>query len=686
MKSKLTRREFLRVSAIASAGAVLAACAPAPTATPVPPTVAPTAPRAPTLAPTTAPTAPPAPTSIPKPTVPPSKYNEASALADLVKAGKLPPVDQRLPKKPYVVKGRAAIGKYGGEVRMMRSSVTNIGYDWVSERPLSYSDLDFKSIEGMVFESWEVKDDGKTFVFTLRDGLKWSDGNPFTTEDVRFWWEDVALNKDLSTSVDWQFRHGGEPMKMKVIDPLTFQVTFVRPFGNFIAHMTRFPLGRFILPSQYLKQFHSKYRPAAELDAEVKKAGFTKWPQLFNAKNLGMFRYGSPGSQEHPTLGAWIVSDITSAGTAVLDRNPYYWKVDEAGNQLPYFDRLRYELIQKSEMIPIKLIQGDLDFLGTGVATIASYPLYKEYEGKQPYVVGDYISTGPDRYTLFPNPTVKDQVLREIIQHPNFVKALSVAINREEINKSLYYGLAKMGQLAPMPGSRYYEEEFGKAWAQYDKALANKLLDEMGLDKRDAQKFRLRPDGQRLSLEIQHSGIRVGPSLGQFTEMVISYWRDIGIDASTREIQAALEEERWQNDEIQVAAWYADRSTDLLLTVEMRWFVPTEPDKAGPGSAWGRWFSTGGLKGEKPPQRILDFYDLYAQIQETTDETKRTELVKTILRSHAKDPLGIGSVLECPGPLVFNKKMQNLPKAKSVVGWDTYNMSTYHPEAWFYSS
>lgn len=656
----LTRREFLRLSAVAGTGAVLAACVPS--AAPATPAVQSVTQQA-------------------------TKYNEAPSLADLVKAGKLPPVEQRLPKSPYVVKGRAEIGKYGGDVRMMRSAVSGLGgYDWVSERPLSYSDLDFKTIEGMVFESWEVKDDGKTFVFKLRDGMKWSDGEPFTTEDVQFWWEDIALNKDLSPAVDWQFRLGGQPMTMKVIDPLTFQVTFVVPFGNFIAHMTRFPLGRFIVPKHYLKQFHAKYRPQAELDAEVTKAGFTKWTQLFNARNLSMFTYGSPGSQQFPTLGAWIVSDITSDGAAVLTRNPYYWKVDEAGNQLPYFDRLLYTLVQKSETIPIKVIQGDLDFLGTGGATIASYPLYKEYEAKQNYVVGDYISTGPDRYTLFPNPTVKDPVLRQIIQHPNFVKALSVAINREEINKTLFNGLAKMGQLAPMRGTRYYEDEFAQAWAQFDKALANKLLDEMGLDKKDSQGFRLRSDGQRLSLAIQHSGIRVGPSLGAFTELIVSYWQDVGVDASTHEIAAALEESRWQNDEIAVAAWYADRCTDLLMTVEMRWFVPTEPDKAGPGSAWGRWYSSGGLKGEKPPERIAGFYTLYEQIQQTTDETQRTDLVKQILRSHAKDPLGIGTVLECPGPIISNKRMRNLPKPKSLLGWDTYNISSYHPEAWFYGT
>ncbi|NIV37727.1 MAG: hypothetical protein GWN58_52435, partial [Anaerolineae bacterium] len=350
-------------------------------------------------------------------------------------------------------------------------------------------------------------------------------------------------------------------------------------------------------------------------------------------------------------------------------------------------DNLRIDFVASTEIVTQKIIQGELDYVGPHDVSIARYPLYKENEERSNYIVGDYLSCMTDRYTLFPQHNLEDKVLEEIANHPNFVKALSVAIDREEINQSLYFGLARMGQLGPMPNSKYYKEAYGTAWAQYDPELANQLLDEMGLDQRDSEDFRLRPDGERLRYNIEHSGARVGVSTHEFTEMVVTFWRAIGIDATTKEEQESLYNERLVNGQVHCGVWHADRCTDLLLPLEWRWYIPVQINQGGPAQKWAQWFNAADREAEgleEPPQEIKQLYEWHAQLNSTPDEDERVALGQNIFDYLAENPLSIGSVLESPAPLIFNKNIRNLPRPKVPVGWDTYGISTYHPEAFFY--
>jgi len=382
-----------------------------------------------------------------------------------------------------------------------------------------------------------------------------------------------------------------------------------------------------------------------------------------------------------------MIVDNPTEGLYIWDRNPYYWKVDLAGNQLPYIDHLRIDYAASTEVVTLKIIQGELDYVGPHDVTVAQYPLYKENEEKSNYVVGDYLSCMTDRYTLYPQHNLQDKVLEEIVNHPNFVKALSVAIDREEINQSLYFGLARMGQMGPMPMSKYYKEKYGTAWAQYDPDLANQLLDEMGLDKRDSEGFRLRPDGKRLDFNIEHAGARVGVATHEFTEMVVSYWRDVGIYATTKEEQESLYNERLLNLECHCGVWHQDRCTDMLLHIEMRWFIPINTSQGGPAQAWAQWYLAADKSAEglvEPPDYIKQLYEWHDQLQAVVSETERVALGQKIFDWLAENPLSIGTVLESPAPLLFNKNMRNLPRPKVPIGWDSYGISTYHPEAFYY--
>ncbi len=683
-QKKLKRREFLQLSAAATLGAVATACAGPATPQVIKETV-----------PVEVTKVVPQEVKVTVEVEVPKGWGEAPSLEAKVKAGELPPVDERLPVNPFVVGGREAIGVYGGEVRMIHfDTVWSVDtYDWYTDRMLQYSDIDLRTLVPNMIESWEGSEDGTTYTIHMREGMKWSDGHPLTTEDVDFWWNDWATVEGLGWVGQAFAGIQNKWPTIEIIDDYTFRVKFDYPFGIFPHLLTRHPGGYPaegpFMPKHFLKDYHIKYAGEEALKKMMEELGVETWENVINrfvqwGMNIWQFPTYAKG---FPTLSAWVPVDYPAEGLVIFERNPYYWKVDMAGNQLPYIDTHRLEYLAKTETMDVKMIAGEIDWIGMHDVTIAKYPLYMENRERGHYVVGDYLSCMTDRYTLFPRHTLpNDPVLEEIVNHPNWVKALSVAIDRNEINEALFYGLARMGQLAPMPNSKYYKEKYGTAWAQYDPELANKLLDEMGLDKRDSEGYRLRPDGKRLTYNIEHCGIRVGASVHEFTEMVCTYWREIGIDATTKEIDESLYNQRMLADEIHVGVWHADRCTDMLLPLQMQWYVPTgDPAQGGASAAWYRWYTAVDKTDlPEPPEPIKQLFAWVDEMRSVVDDEERVKIGQKIFDYLAENPLSIGVVLESPCPLIINKNMRNLPRPKVPIGWDTYGINTYHPAAFFY--
>jgi peptide/nickel transport system substrate-binding protein len=238
--------------------------------------------------------------------------------------------------------------------------------------------------------------------------------------------------------------------------------------------------------------------------------------------------------------------------------------------------------------------------------------------------------------------------------------------------------------MCPMPNSKYFKEKYATAWAQYDPDLANQMLDEMGLDERDGDGFRLRPDGERLKYNIEHPGERAGASVPEFTEMVVTFWREVGIDATTKELDSSLWGERMDASLIHCGIWHNDEVTDMLFPFEMYWYLPLDDGGRSGDMEWGRWVVSEGAEGEEPPAEILKLVENFNKMQVTNDEAERLALGQEILDYLAEYPRKIGAVVESPAPLIFNKNMRNLPRPKVPMGWDTYGISAYHPEAFFY--
>jgi peptide/nickel transport system substrate-binding protein len=624
-----------------------------------------------------------------------SLYHEAPELRGKVTQGALPSVELRLPEHPLVVSGVKEIGTYGGMIRMIHKDpvwfISN--YDLNSDRILQYSDQDLRTIEANIFESWQVSSDAREWTFHMRSGMKWSDGSPLTSEDIRFWWEDVMNNLELAPWVPKEFRIGGSRMVVTIIDAYTLKFIFAASFGNFTTHLTRYqPFTSVLLPSAYMKQFHVDYADPAKLSQLITQYGFTTWVELFNYMN--QWGEGTWVAQANPTqipvLSAWHIVSNQQTGVFLWERNPYYWKIDLVGNQLPYISGLRFDLVSNDTEVKSRLSQGQIDLLGQHDVSMADYPYYQAHTAQGNYIIGDYLSCMVDRYVLFPQHYIAgDSVLTDIVNHPNFVKALSVAINREAINQVLFYNLANMGQMSVMPNSKYYKAAYGTAWAQYDKPLANQLLDAMGLDKRDSENYRLRSDGQRLTFTIEHAGERIGPSAAAFADAVASYWRAVDIDSMAVSEDESIYGQHMSNYQVHCAIWPADRCTDMLWHIDPCWFIPTNNGQQGTAcSAWANWYTAEDRSDPNlivPPLAIQTLYGYFDQMTTTQSETERVQYGQQILDYLAANPLEIGVVLDCPAPLLFNKFMRNLPPAKAPIGWDTYGLSTYHPETFFFN-
>ncbi|NLF03305.1 MAG: ABC transporter substrate-binding protein, partial [Anaerolineales bacterium] len=480
MGNKLTRRSFLQVSLAAGGSAVLAACGQAtPVATEAPPAEATEAPVEATEAPAEA-TAVPA-TPVPATEAPqPAKYTESPMLAEKVAAGELPPIEERLPLEPKIVNAlppdwlTPEIGKHGGTLRLADGTVqySNDGYMMHCTPPLNTPGIQGDNVTPNLFKSYESNDDYSEYTFTLREGMKWSDGVPVTTEDIRFVWEDLVLNEEYSPAgPSSRFRAGSKirnnPMTLEIIDDYTFKCTFDGPYGGFPVALSIqgwVSYNEIMQPRHFLEQFHPKYADPDELAAAIAAENFETWVQLMGFKAFNSWNYFRVQSLEVPKLTPWILVE-SSDQRCVTERNPYYWKVDAAGNQLPYFDRIEYTYVPDREVLAIQQMAGDVDYACEPLV-MPKLSLYRENEevGKFRLMLGNIHRTSG---CAFLHLTVPDEAWRKVVQNLDFRRALSHAIDRLEIIDAVYYGLGEPSHLNPN---------------EYDPDLANELLDGIGMD------------------------------------------------------------------------------------------------------------------------------------------------------------------------------------------------------------
>jgi peptide/nickel transport system substrate-binding protein len=645
--NKISRREFIHISALAAAGVTLAACAKAteapkevPTATTAPAKVEPTA----TPVPVTAPTG-----------------KEAPALEALVAAGTLPPLDERLPTQPFVVGPGVLVvqehldwevGTYEGGI--LRAVTTNPTWSYPCQHALENIINTPKHhtgpMTGNIVESFTVSDDVMKYTFIMRKGMKWSDGEPLTTDDIRFAWEDCLLNEQITAALGSQFRDGakpnGDPMTLEIVDDYSFNVTFKTPTGRFLNEIGMGnlwdPYGELIRPKHYLTQFHATYTPVDQLKPLLDKEGLTEgeWHRLFNARGGNWWGGGCEHEAEGlPVLRGWNVMPSPEE-QIVMERNPYYHKVDTEGKQLPYIGRIEAKVVATPENIPSTIITGEINFCRE-ILRHTDVGLYKENE-KDAYRVNLNMvyHNAPVAFMLnYNNP---DPVWQQVVLDVRFRQAINAAINNQEIIDALYLGLGTHDPWFP---------------AVDDPEVANELLDEIGMDKRDAEGFRLGPDGNRFEILFE---IVTDPLFGQPAEMISQHLNAVGLRTTLKQLEGALFYERRDANQLFASVDWCDACNwpyihwwDRMPDTRIRW-----------GRLWEDWMRTDGEEGTEPPDWIKELYEIDSELQAVNPNTEAAEAAYKRFADWEMKNIPIFPVArDVADPCIVPPNLRNVPKA-----------------------
>ena len=688
-KNQISRRQFLVMSSSFAAGLALTACGtPTPvvenTAVPQPaaqPTAT-TAPAAPTATVDAAAAATPTTAAVVSPL---TQFKESPMLAELVKAGKLPPVEKRLPANPVEETPTNVIGTYGGTFYATGQApeTTSDAQIGMVAGLFHFSD-DLKVTTPEVAESYNMSEDGKTCTINLRKGLKWSDGEDFTSDDMMFYFEDWQFDKDLAPTLATQWQPGGVPMKVTKVDDYSVRFDFEVPNPAFaLLHYSGAPIEPY-RARHYMEKFHIKYNPKA--DEEAKAAGFDDWKARFG--KVAALNYGvqDPGL---PVLGAWHPVKNDSQ-RQYYERNPYYWKVDPEGNQLPYIDKVQVEYTSGLEVTNMKAISGDVTVSGLDMLLV-NYPVLKSNEAAGDYTVKlVYSERGSDVAFAF-NTLHPDPVMRELFNDVRFRQAISVSVNRAEVNELVFLGQGVPRQATINESASFFKQEWADSFAQYDVDLAGKLLDEVGLDKKDAQGFRMRPDGKPFSFMLEYLP-QEGPKTETF-ELIVKHFAKVGlkVEAAARERSYLIT--RLQASEHDCSGWHVDRQ------LERASYAYGSTQKLGPGGdsaitwakPWRDWFISGGKAGQEPPQAAKDLFDAYGEWQQQTMGT--AEYMAAGQKVHdliAQDLWVIGIIGEGPQPVIIKNNLENVFKTGDdrKIWWGAANWFwlPHKPWQWFFKA
>ncbi len=641
MSDRLSRRRFLYISGLAATATAAAACGatPAPVATTAPPEAT-TAPAEATVA-TTAPEA------------PASKYSEAPDLAAMVEAGTLPPVDERLPMEPLVLTPVYEVGQYGGIWHQLHMGSTDVWQNnYKTAEFLGKFDPD-GAIVPNIAKGWEFSEDGTSITIFLREGMKWSDGAPFTTDDVMFWYNDVVLSDELTPAKPSQIKRAGELGQVEKVDDYAFKITWVAPYGAFYDHLSTFRMWQ---PAHYLKQFHAAYATKEELDAAMKQERFDIWTDLFGSKTAFA---DNPGT---PDFMPWNPTNNVDQPIQVWERNPYYYKVDPAGNQLPYINRLERTLLPDAEAILLKAIAGDADFESRRIENVQNYPVVKENEEKGNYRVVLEDNAGSNIGTTFFNYAHKDEYLRELFLNQDFRVAMSHALDRQEIADIVHKGLTPPSQASVAQSSIWWEERYSTAFLEYDPDKANALLDSVGLDQRDGDGFRLRPDGKRLTL-INSIFDEARTAQVEMAELMKEQWNAVGLDIVNNALDRQLWVAQTQALEHDLSVYIMGMGHKTQTPIQQLVMFCVESGSTHWASAWALWYQTGGAEGVEPPEQIKQLQAIYEQCLAETDVAERNALIKEACANHADNLWMIGIVNESDYGrfMVVNNDLGNVP-------------------------
>ncbi|MGF1592070.1 MAG: ABC transporter substrate-binding protein [Kiloniellaceae bacterium] len=607
-----------------------------------------------------------------------AELKETPALQARVAAGELPGIAERLPAVPRVsISGPdLSVGHHGGDIRMLitRDKDVRMMVVYGYARLVGYDEK--LEIVPDILEWLEVED-GRIFTLKLREGHRWSDGAPFTAEDFRYFWEDVANNEELSpVGPEIALSIDGELPEFEVVDETTVRYSWSKPNPFLIPALAGArPLELFV-PSHYLKQFHAKYGDAEQIAAAVSAAGARSWAQLHN--RIGD-TYDST-DPKLPSLQPWSNATPPPSSRFIGQRNPYYHRIDAAGQQLPYADRFLLDVVGGA-LVPAKTAAGDADLQSRGLS-FSDYTFLKAGEDRSGYNVRLWKTVRGAQLALYPNLNVDDPVWRKLNRDARFRQALSLGIDRAEINQVIYYGLCLETNNSVLPDSPLFKAEYGQAWAAFDPQRANDLLDEIGLTERGGDGIRKLPDGRPLEIIVETAGENTEEV--DALELIRDSWRQIGVKLFTKPSQREVLRNRIFAGETVMAIWFGYENGIPTPYTSPEEFVPIHQISFH-WPKWGQYAETRGNSGEpvdmEKPQRLLELYDAW-RIADTRAEKEAAW--QEILEIHAEEVYTIGLVAQVPQPVVVARALRNVP-TEGIYNWDPgAQFGMYRPERfWF---
>jgi len=594
----------------------------------------------------------------------PGRYLETPALAEAVAQGALPPVAARLPATPAVSEMLAAHrepGRHGGALRMIMGAAKDTrmmavyGYArlvrYEARLQLVPDILERVDVEGQ-----------RVFTLHLREGHRWSDGHPFTAEDFRYYWEDVAHNKDLSPlGLPRALLVAGEAPRFDVLDRHTVRYAWPTPNPYFLPALAG-PLPLYIYrPAHYLRQFHPRYADRQALARRVEEGNWRTWAGL-HARMDNLYRLDNP---ELPVLQPWVNTTAPPSQRFVFERNPYFHRVDPAGRQLPYIDRVFIDIVD-NKLVPAKTGAGESD-LQARYLRFDNYTFLKAGEERNDYTVRLWRTAKGAQIALYPNLNAADPVWRRVLRDVRFRRALSLAIHRREVNQVVYYGLALGGNNTMLPESPLFRPRYRERWAQFDPERADALLDRMGLTERDARGIRLLPDGRPLEIIVESAGESTEET--DVLELIGDRWRRVGVKLHTRPSQRAVFRNRIFSGKALMSVWQGLSNAVPTPNMSPHELAPTSQHQLQ-WPKWGQHYETGGSAGEPPElaaARALLALNRDWRLADTRAE--REAIWHRMLEIHAERVFTIGVVAGVPQPVVVRNRLRNVPH-DGLYNWD----------------
>ena len=606
-------------------------------------------------------------------------YIETPVLEAQVAAGELPPIADRLPTAPRVIAmdgERRVAGRHGGRWRMLihRSKDVKMFSVYGYARLVTYNealDLVPDILADVIAENERV------YTLKLRAGHKWSDGHPFTSEDFRYYWEDVANNEELSPAgPPRSLRVNNELPVVEIIDETTVRYSWSRPNPTFLPSLAGAAPLFIYRPAHYLKQFHDRYKVKKKKLGALSNRLLRNWAAEHNNKD-NQYKFDNP---DLPTLQPWINTTRPPATRFVGLRNPYFHRVDPNGRQLPYFDEITMT-VADSKLIPAKVGSGEADLQARNL-NFSDYTFLKEGEERHNYTVRLWRTAGGARLALYPNLNVKDEGWRALFRDVRFRRGLSMAINRHEINQVMYYGLGIEGNNTVLHDSPLFEPRYRDEWANYDVAAANRLLDEIGLTVFDDDGFRLFADGRRLEIIVETAGEDTEQS--DVLELVRDAWAEIGIKVYTKPSQREVFRNRIYAGESQMSIWAGYENAMPTADMSPEEFAPTRQTGLQ-WSQWGQHYETSGMAGVAPElpaaARLLELHEEWFRVGQSPE---RERIWHEILDLHADNVFTIGLISGVLQPVVVVNNLRNVPEV-GIYNWNPgSHLGIYMPDTfWF---